>query len=184
LNGSFLFKNQQWEGCKLKKIIALMTFLMALLPSLCFALGTVVQSHTTVTPYMRTVLFTCTGDSVNGSIPDTVTDSTHTAFIQGWQITLIEAWPKAGGTAPDAADVFILDGTTLEDYLGSADCGTTAKAAYGADLIHATLPKSCLPYMYHTGVNYYWPIRGTLTLRVASQATASAEYYIRLTFQR
>ncbi len=136
--------------------------------------GTVIQQD--VSAYnniIRKIRFLCTGDATNGAIPDTVFNSD--GIITGWYIYCVSAYPLAGGKAPDAASVFILDANG-EDLLGSPDGGTTA--ANGLNLIHATLKKTCLPYVAHTGANFYFPITGALTLRVSGQATVSANWVI------
>lgn len=147
-----------------------------------WAAGSCTQSPVVYTGGFATITFVCTGDSSNGSIPNTAISSDNMAAIQGkYYLYLVRAYPTSGGTAPDAADVFILDAVG-EDYLGSADCGTTANK--GANLIHATLPKSAIPFSYNMSSYYYFPVTSTLTLKVASQATASANYTIELTFVR
>jgi hypothetical protein len=93
----------------------------------------------------------------------------------------VAAYPTSGGTAPDAADVFILDAKG-EDLLGSADAGTTAKN--GLNLIHATLKKTTFPYSTYLQQAYFPFIINNLTLKVSNQATNSANYTIELIFVR
>jgi hypothetical protein len=90
----------------------------------------------------------------------------------------ITAYPTSGGTAPDAADVFILNAQS-EDLLGSADNST---AGNGANLIHATLSRTTLPKLYLPAVNFYPVVNGILTLQVSNQATNDANYTVVLTF--
>jgi hypothetical protein len=131
---------------------------------------------------MFTVTLACTGGS-DGSIPNTAISSAAISQVQGrYYLYMVTAYPTAGGTAPDAADVFILDATTGEDYLGSADAGTTANK--GANLIHATLPKSVRPYAYNMSGDHFFPILHGMTLKVANQATNGANYTIELVFVR
>lgn len=148
-----------------------------------WAAGTAPQTLEKVSKYIRTITFVCVGDSGNGSIPNTATNTANTAFIRGWYLTKVEAFPTSGGTAPDAADVMIYDSDGL-DLLGSEDGGTTAWA--GLTLIHATLKRACVPNLYlpRAGlhVNYYPAITGALTLDVDNQGTNDAEATVVLTF--
>lgn len=129
---------------------------------------------------VQRVLFTCTGDASDGSIPNTTISTGVTNAIKGFWLCQVSAYPVSGGTAPDAADVFILDEHS-EDLLGSTD-NTTADR--GANLIHATLGRSTIPKAAIPAESYYPKIRGPLTLKVSNQATASAEYVVELVFFR
>ena len=174
-----------------KTIIGVLSlFLIVLFSTLCFAAGTVTvtqgDTRASDTPGVimsRTLTFTCTGDSGDGTIPNTATDTAQSAHVKGWYLYRITAFPTSGGTAPDAASVFILNANSL-DLLGSEDGSTTAYN--GLNLIHATLPRTTMPNMYipRAGAhnNYYPEITGVLTLKVSDQATASANWTIVLTF--
>ena len=168
--------------------IGIMTVaLLLLLASVGFAAdGTVVQSPANYPDdKIRQVIFTCTGSVTDGSIPDTDTSAPHTLFITGYRLYRVDAYPTSGGTAPDAADVFILDENGL-DLLGSEDGGTTAYG--GLNLIHATLARTTFPdaYIPRAGVHaLYQPyVTGALTLKVLNQATHSANYTIVLSFTK
>lgn len=134
---------------------------------------------------IRQVIFTCTGSTVDGSIPNTAMSTANANWINGWQLFQVDAYPTALGTAPDAADVFILDANSL-DLLGSEDGSTTAYG--GLNLIHATLKRSTAPDFYtpRAGLHsFYFPyITGGLTLKVSNQATVSANYTIVLSFYK
>ncbi len=153
-----------------------------------WAAGTVTQTLEKVSKNIRTITFVCTGDSGNGSIPNTDTNVPNTAFIRGWHLTKVEAFPTSGGTAPDEADVMIYNANGLYplDLLGSEDFGTTPWA--GDALIHATLTQACVPNMHlpRAGLhaNYYPEITGVLTLDVDGQGTGSADWTIVLTFEK
>lgn len=124
----------------------------------------------------------CTGDAANGSIPNTALSAANMALVEGTHyLYTVSAYPTAGGTAPDAADVFILDANS-EDLLGSTDGGTTANK--GANLIHATLKKTTFPYTHYLSSGYFPSVVNTLTLKVSSQSTNSANYTIELVFVR
>lgn len=155
--------------------------------SMAFAAGSVTQLTRENYPdsdrHIKKLIFLCTGDVAAGTIPNTATSAPNTSFIKGMRLFQVEAYPTAGGTAPDAADVFILDADGM-DLLGSVDGSTTAYR--GLNLIHATLKYATTPDIYHLGqtahADYYPVITGALTLKVANQATASANWTIVLTF--
>ena len=117
-----------------------------------------------------TITFTCTGDSGDGSVPATAFNAANMALIlDKARLNYVRAYPTSGGTAPDAADVTLtMNG---QDLLGGA----------GANLIHATATQDVYPL--NTGGDIRFPlITGTVTLGVANQATASANYTIEAVF--
>lgn len=164
----------------MKKLLVIVFCALFLLPSLAFGVaGTVTITTNSVVPtYVEQIIFTCVGGTAGdaGTIPNTAITQQHLAKITGMYLYSVTADP--GGTAPDAADVFILNQRS-EDLLGSADNVT---AVNGLNLIHATLTRSTLPRLSLPGSNFYPLIDGLLTLVVANQATASAEWVITLTF--
>lgn len=142
--------------------------------------GTVTQSLSAITNApIRILTFTAVGSADDGSIPDTATSAAITTALTGYYLYTVTANP--GATAPDAADVFLLDAAG-EDLLGSVDGGTTANK--GANLIHATLTKTTMPYTHYLSQHYFPLISGAVTLRVSNQATVSATYTITLVFVR
>ena len=166
-----------------KAILAVLVALI-LLPAFAMAAGSCTQS-TENYPDTKTrkVFFVCTGDAENGSIPNTATSTPITSFIKEHRLLQVETYPTSGGTAPDAADVFVLDAKSM-DLLGSEDGNTTAYQ--GLNLIHATLKRTAFPDAYtpRAGLHaFYYPyVTGALTLKVANQATVSANYTVVLTF--
>lgn len=174
----------------MRKLITILAIFILLLPSYVLGAGTVTQTITEIAKGQYIVKFACNGDSSDGSIEDTDTASvdangkTLLGKILGKRLVGVKAYPTSGGTAPDAADVFILDDDGL-DLLGSVDGGTTAYN--GLNLIHATLVRSVVPVRYLPRAGFYqnyWPIiDGALTLRVSNQGTASADYTIELKFK-
>ena len=153
--------------------------------------GTVTQKFAPLSEGFATVTFTCTGGTAGdaGTIPNTAmaTDTFNyltTRSAKGWYLYSVTAFPTAGGTAPDAASVFVLEGTTGLYLLGSEDGGTTAYG--GLNLIHATLAKSTFPNKFLTQAgthkDYFPELKYNLTLIVADQATASANWTIVFTF--
>lgn len=140
-----------------------------------------------------TFTFLCTGDAADGSIPNTDIPSSDMRDIIDGEYTLVgvDAFPTYGGTAPDAASIFILmdldaDGDTVIDLLGSEDDNSTAYA--GKNMIHATLPRRCMPSIFSPRaglhVNYFPQITGQLALKAIDQDTASANWTVVLTFER
>jgi len=118
---------------------------------------------------VREVIYSCIGDSANGSIPDTEVSTEVYRQVQGMSLDSVEVVP--GATAPDAADVVVNDEHGL-DVLGGN----------GTALIHATLPKATIPTI--DSQNKRIPLRGKFTVGVANQATASALYKIIMVFVR
>lgn len=163
----------------MKRLFALIVCLVLLIPAVSFAAGTVTITRASIVPkFVEQIIFTCTGDASNGSIPNTSITQQDLAKVQGMYLYCVTAYPTSGGTAPDAADVFILNQDS-EDLLGSADNTT---AGNGLNLIHATLSRTTLPRLYLPAVNFYPMAYGLLTLQVSNQGTASANYTVVLTF--
>ena len=160
----------------MKKFIAILSTVMFFMASPLWAAGSCTQFKEKATGGFVHIFFYCTGDVSDGSIPNTAiaTASMNEILLTHYLYT-VSAYPTVGGTAPDAADVFILDARG-EDLLGSTNGGTTANK--GANLIHATLKKTVLPY------TFFPPVLNTLSLKVLNQATASANYTIELVFVR
>lgn len=176
----------------MKRLLAVLFLAVFLLPAVAFsaqadyAIGRVTQSEVIAAGRdTRYITFLCTGGINDGSIPDTDINAHNASKIQGWYLYEVEAFPTSGGIAPDAANVMVYDADGL-DLLGSEDGGTTAYA--GLSLIHATLKRKVIPNLYlpRAGLHVnHWPlVTGTLTLDVDAQATANANYTIRMTFVR
>lgn len=138
-----------------------------------YAAGSCTQTlSVTSNPIIKTIKFVCTGDSSNGSIPNTAISAANFAEIDGYYLYMVSAYPISGGTAPDAADVTILHGSY--DVLGGK----------GVNLIHATATQDVIPYSTFISSWRYWPVTAILTLAVANQATKSANYTVELLFAR
>lgn len=147
-------------------------FLMMLVfcASIAYGAGTCVE----LTDYeergdnYRSLYFDCNG---NATVAQFETDK-----FKGWHLFSAEAWPVSGGTAPDAADLTIKavdqkNGLVLEDLLGGN----------GVGLIHATLAQRCAPKSTFTGLADYPLVKTSLKFDIANQATASADFVIRVT---
>lgn len=170
-----------------KTLWAILLAVTLLIPFSTWGAGSCTQTLTDLPaslidiPNARKVTFVCTGDATDGSIPDTAISAVNADKLLGFYLYSVSAYPTSGGTAPDAADVFILDASG-EDLLGSVDGGTTANK--GANLIHATLKKTTMPYSHYLSAHYFPGVTGALTLKVSNQATVSANYTIELLFAR
>jgi hypothetical protein len=173
---------------KFHNIIGLVVLVVVFLfNSLVYAAGSVTQltfdSYPDSDLQIKRLIFLCTGDSSNGSIPNTAMSNFNLSLIKGMRLFQVEAYPTAGGTAPDAASVFILDSDGM-DLLGAIDGSTTPYN--GLNLIHATLKYATAPDLYNLGNTahsaYYPVVTEALTLKVISQATASANWTVVLTF--
>jgi len=123
--------------------------------------------------------------SNTGTVPETAVPTWFTNYLakeKPYYLYRVEARPTSGGTAPDAASVFLFDANGM-DLLGSED-GTTAYS--GLNLIHATLPRATVPNLYlpraGSHLNYFPEIAGTLSMKVIDQSTASADFTIDLIF--
>lgn len=153
-----------------KIILAIILAFMFLAPNL-FAAGSCVQTDTTYLDGSTVVKLVCTGDSSNGSIPTITIDMDNIALGKHFLYQVI-TYPTSGGTAADAADVTVtMNG---QDLLGGK----------GVNLIHATATQDTLPYSTFMSLYRYPMIYAALTLAVANQATASANYTIELVFVR
>ena len=149
------------------------------------AAGTVTQSMETYGGDDKVVVtFLCTGDASDGSIPNTTLSADIYTYVKGMYLYEVGAFPTTGGTAPDEANVFVLDTKTGIDLLGSEDGGTTAYG--GLKLIHATLGQIAKPNIYlpRAGQHgYNSPIIKSLPiLKVTAQGTNSANFTIVMTF--
>ena len=161
----------------MKKLLFFVLCLLVL-PNMVMATESVVVTQEHIIPrVIEQVIFTCTG-AADGSITNTAFSQQVLRDIQGMYLYCVTAYPTSGGTAPDAADVFILTPGN-EDLLGSDDNST---AGNGANLIHATLQKTCIPYLGLLNLNFYPVVHEVLTLQVANQDTDSADFTVVLTF--
>lgn len=153
-------------------IVALVVAL--LLASLSFAAGscteTVVRDAAGSTVK---VALACTGDAANGSIPTiTLATATQALIKDKYYLYSVTAYPTPAGTAPDAADVTVLQNG--QDMLGGK----------GVNLIHATATYDTAPYSAFMTAYRYPAIVNTVTVAVANQATVSANYTLELIFAR
>jgi hypothetical protein len=160
----------------MKKTLLIIALALALLlPSSLWAAtpGTCVQTPYQLGPMSMMVKFVCTHSADGGGLAtQTITTATMAELSGSYFLYSVTAYPTSGGTAPDAADVAVL--MNGEDLLG----------AKGVNLIHATATYDTLPYSAFMASYRYPRINNTITVTVANQATASANYTIELDFER
>ena len=159
----------------MKKLLLIAAIIAALaIPGSSWAVGSCTQTATKdKDSSVVSITFACTGDAANGSIPDTDVSAANMALVlDKAALNSVVAYPTSGGTAPDAADVQILMNSM--DLLGGL----------GTNLIHATATQGLNPSSTFTGDTWFPIITGTLTLKVSNQATASANYTVKLLFYR
>jgi hypothetical protein len=165
------------EAKAMKKLWILLAAVLLSFPSLLMAAGSCTQTPYTYAPGSAVVIkLVCTGDIAGGTvgtIPTQTITTANMAHILGvYYFYQAKAYPTSGGTAPDAADVAVLmDG---QDMLG----------AKGVNLIHATATYDTFPYSTFMSSYRYPMITNTITVTVANQATASANWTIELLFVR
>lgn len=157
----------------MKKIITAIILAVMLMASNLYAAGSCTETVLDYTGGAVVVTLACTGDAVNGSIP-TITISTATmALLAGkYYLYTVTAYPTPAGDAPDAADVTVL--MLGQDLLGGK----------GVNLIHATATQDAFPYNVFLSSYRFPMIIGGLTVAVANQATAAADYTLKLVFVR
>ena len=170
----------------MKKLLLILICLLFVVGNAYAAIGTSAVTRSSQSWGFQTVTIAYVGGTAaeTGTVPDTtidVWDSMNKNALYGWYLYKVEV--MFGGTAPDAASVFIFDSDGL-DLLGSEDGGTTAYA--GLNLIHATIKRGTIPNLYiprgGVHVDYYPIITGPLTVEVADQITSAAIWTIVLTF--
>lgn len=159
----------------MKKTLVILIGLVLLLSAPAWAADSMTITRNTIVPkFVEQIIFT-----IKGAAPaDTAFTQQDLRYVQGMYLYCVTAYPVSGGTAPDAADVFVLTPNN-EDLLGSTDNTT---AANGANLIHATLQKSTIPKLGSTGSYFYPMVHEVLTVSIANQETANADYVVVLTF--
>lgn len=143
------------------------------LPLMVFGAGSCPQTATEHPWGDIDVTFVCTGDADNGSVPTLTVDADTMGKITGKLYFFnVLVYPTSGGTAPDAADITV--NMRGQDLLG----------AKGVNLIHATATQDTAPYSAFMTSYRYPSVIDTITVAVANQATASANYTIVLQFRR
>jgi hypothetical protein len=157
----------------MKRLLSLiLIFVFLFLPKIGFATGSFVTQSMRQVGSDIVVTLLCKGDASNGTVPSTLIKPEILNKVMGMYLYVVIAYPSPGGTAPDAADVTV----TMKgmDLLG----------AKGVNLIHATSTLDTFPYSAFMTAYRYPKITGPITIAVANQATASADWTIELIFVR
>lgn len=157
-------------------ITILTVALLAIVPTCAMGAGTVTAEVNKISNNVRTIVLTCTGDSSDGTIPDTSTDdmvdtdgdTVHaSSFIEGFFLFRVVVENDSGDTdVTDDSDVYIkhADGTDMLD-------------GDGVDQLDDDTVNYIRLYEYD-------PVLDAITLDVDNQATASGVYTITLVFVR
>lgn len=155
----------------MKRVLLAIIFLLFMVANVWATAGSCTQTRHKYKGGMVVVKLVCTGDSTNGSLPTQTVSSANMAEIQGSHyLYQVIAYPTSGGTAPDAADITVLQNT--EDLLGGK----------GTNLLHATNTLNSHPYNSTMTAYYYPAIINTITVAVANQSTNSANWTMELVF--
>ena len=154
-----------------KALIVTLAIMAILITGLAHAAGSCTQTDTTYIDGATVIKLVCTGNSSNGSIPTITIDMSNVALGKQY-LYQVYAYPTAGGTAPDAADVAVI--MNGQDLLGGK----------GVNLIHATATQDTFPYSTYMSMYRFPAVKAALTLTVANQSTASANYTLELVFVR
>ena len=143
-----------------KRLLLIIMAAMFFITSSALAAGTVTQVLTPISKDMYKLVFTCTGDASDGSIPDTDTTDGRIYGMYLYRIVIVNTSSQTD--TDDDADVYILDSNDT-DLLN----------AQGVD----KLDKDVANYIR---INRKDPVLGTLTLDVDNQSQTSAVYTITL----
>jgi hypothetical protein len=154
-----------------KILIAVILSIALMLPLSAFGAGSCTPTQDKLSDGFVVVKLVCTGDSGDGSIPkQSVYNSSIAANTGAIYLYQVKAYPTVGGTAPDAADITVnMDNL---DLLGGK----------GVNLIHATATYDTLPYSTFMAAYRFPAITHGVSVAVANQGTASANYTIELIF--
>jgi len=159
----------------MKKIIATIILAVMLMASSAWALtpGSCVQTPYQLGSGILLVKLVCTDSPDGGGMATQTVDADTMALLKGnYYLYAVTTYKTVGGTAPDAADITVL--MNGEDLLGGK----------GTNLIHASATQDTFPYSSFMSSYRFPPIIATITMTIANQATASANYTIELIFVR
>jgi hypothetical protein len=155
----------------MKKIILTVLAVLLMASNLYAADGSCTQTAASYPGGFYVVTFACTGDSATGAIPNQTVSTGAMSILKGYYyLYQVVAYPTPGGTAPDAADVTV--SMDNQDLLGTK----------GVNLIHATATYDTHPYSAFMTAYRYPAITSNVSMAVANQATASANYTVKLIF--
>jgi hypothetical protein len=157
----------------MKKFISIIVLAIMLMTTSLWAAGSCTQKMTNYSGGAVLVKFVCTGSATDGSIPNTaISSETMGSLVGKYYLYSVTTYPTSGGTAPDAADVTVLQNG--EDLLGGK----------GVNLINSSATYTTFPYSTFMSMYRFQAVVNTLTLTVANQGTNSANYTIELVFVR
>ncbi len=168
----------------MKKLVCFATMLICLLiAGQAFAAGSVDVNGVKVGRDNIHIVFACTGDASDGSVPDTAIPSTWLEVLRknNYYLVDVKTLTTAGGTDPETADVQVLESSLAISETVDIAPSTPRDVLLGAgaNLIHPTEARAIGPAM-----PIYEPVSGSLSLRVVGQATASANYTVILVFSK
>jgi len=148
----------------MKKRLFLVILGILFMVSNVWAAGTAPQSFSWITPNMAQLVFTCTGDAADGTIPDTDTTDGRIYGLYLYRVIVKNTTTQTDCT--DDSDVYILDEGAVDLLNGQ-----------GVD----TLDKDAENYirLYRKD-----PVIGPLTLDVNAQAEVSAVYTVTVILAR
>ena len=157
------------KGCAMKKLIFCIVA-MALLSfaSLSFAAGSCVVSMGNITDLTAEVIWTCTGDSGDGTVPNTSAGQYSSWFRKyPYSLSVTIENPAAETNVTANSDIYLYD-----------------KSSGGADLLEGSgvdqLDDSTRNFIRLTPN----PLTKNVWLGVANQATASGKFYVTLTISK
>ena len=144
----------------MRKLSILIVLAVLLIASNALAAGTVTQATTQIAENMYKVVFTCTGDASDGSIPDTDTTDGRINGFYSYRVIINNT--TAQTDTSDDADVYIKDAGGIDLMNGQ-----------GVDQLDAD---TC----NYVRLCRHDPISGPLTLDVNNQSQTSAVYTVTL----
>lgn len=156
-------------------LLLIVAIIFILVPGVTLAAGDVTQALTQIYSsdrhlVRRIITFSCTGDSSDGSIPNTDTSATNTALIKGWYLYKVQTDGNHAGTEPtENSDVYIKDASGIDLLDGN-----------GVDMLDNTAEREFHPAI--DGTPALQAIDGTITLDVDNQGVNSATYTVKLIF--
>ena len=153
-------------------LLALALVIMSSLPATAAGTYTIEHGWIDRAETSYEVVIRYTGDASDGSVPAVTLPAEVMSKITGIYLYSVTAYPTTGGTAPDAADVAVNDGSF--DVLGGK----------GVNLIPASGQNDAFPYSVFMGSWRYWIVKNVLNVAVANQATPSANFTVVLKLVR
>jgi hypothetical protein len=145
------------------KIFLSILLLMFVVVSNAWAAGSVTQDFESITNTSYYIVFQCTGDSSDGSIPDTESDND----IDGY-VTLVTVTAESGVTEPDQYfDVYLRDSDgvdIMDQELEDMDVSSTTGFQTMPTINYASWPRKVsgpitLSVKHQTAAEAYWEVK-------------------------